>query len=503
MKKFLSLLALAACVAGAQSLKDFEKRVTEFTLPNGIHFIVLERHDAPVVSFHSFVNAGSVDDPAHETGLAHMFEHMAFKGTETIGTRNYAEEKKAMEEVERIYDQYDAARKKPADAQTIALLAQQLKAAMEKANSYVIPNEYPRIIEENGGVGMNAGTEEDSTEYFYNFPRNRLELWFLLESQRFYDPVFREFYKERDVVREERRMRVESNPQGRLLEALLKTAFTEHPYREMPGGSATDIENLRVSYAVDFFKKYYTPSNIVIGIAGDVDPVECRKLATKYFGIIPGGPKPTGPAIVEPPQTAPRQIAVESDSQPLIAVAYRRPNEHDKDDAVFDVLSEVLAGGRTSLLYTNLVRDKKIALGAFAESSFPGAKYPNLFLFFLIPNVGHTSEETEKACFDIIDRVKNEKVDDETLRRIKTKVRASLIRRLDSNSGMADELTSYYAAYGDWRKMFTSIEEIDRVTADDVQRVARKYLVPETRTIAYTVKPAASAPSSNSKGGQQ
>jgi predicted Zn-dependent peptidase len=492
MTRFFCVFAAAAALAGAQSLKEFEKRVTEFTLPNGMHFIVLERHNAPVVSFHSYVKAGSVDDPAHETGLAHMFEHMAFKGTETIGTKNYAEEKKAMEEVERVYDEYDAARAKSADAKTLASLQERLKSAMEKANSYVIPNEYPRIIEENGGVGMNAGTEEDSTEYFYNFPRNRLELWFLLESQRFYDPVFREFYKERDVVREERRMRVESSPQGRLVEALLNTAFTEHPYREMPGGSATDIENLRVRYAVQFFKKYYVPSNIVIGIAGDVNPAECRRLAAKYFGIIPAGPAPSGPKIVEPPQTAPRQVTIETDSQPLVAIAYRRPDEHDKDDPVFDVLSEVLAGGRTSLLYKDMVRDRKIALGAFAQSSFPGEKYPNLFLFFLVPNVGHTIDENEKACFEIIDRLKKEKVDEATLRRIKTKVRASLIRRLDSNSGMAEELAAYYAAYGDWRKLFTGIEEIENVTADDVQRVARQYLVPETRTVAYTVKAAGS-----------
>ena len=213
-----AILALCPLLLAAQSLKDFEKRVTEFTLPNGLHFIIFERHAAPVVSFHSYVNAGSVDDPSGETGIAHMFEHMAFKGTETIGTKNYPLERKAMNEVEHIYDQYDAERNKglQADPAKLKDFQEQLKAAMAKADSYVIPNAYPELIEENGGVGLNAGTGEDATEYYYNFPRNRLELWFLLESQRFYDPVFREFYKERDVVREERRMRVESSPQGQL-----------------------------------------------------------------------------------------------------------------------------------------------------------------------------------------------------------------------------------------------------------------------------------------------
>jgi predicted Zn-dependent peptidase len=489
------LLALCPVLLAAQSLKDFEKRVTEFTLGNGLHFIIFERHEAPVVSFHSYVNAGSVDDPGGETGIAHMFEHMAFKGTETIGTKNYPLERKAMDEVEHVYDEYDAERNKgvKADPKKLEDLQQQLKTAMEKADSYVIPNAYPELIEANGGVGMNAGTGEDSTNYFYNFPRNRLELWFLLESQRFYDPVFREFYKERDVVREERRMRVESSPQGQLAEALLATAFEAHPYRNMPGGWASDIENFRLTEAVAFYKKYYVPANITIGIAGDVDPKECRRLADKYFSILPSGPLPSGPRTIEPLQRGEKRVEVESPAQPFMAIAYKRPDQLDKDDSVFDVLSEVLAGERTGLLYTELVRDKKIALGAAAESSFPGGKYPNLFLFFLVPNRGHSVDENEKACYQIIERLKTQKVSDDTLQRIKTKVRAGLIRRLDSNSGMADALTSYYANYGDWRKLFTSIDDTDKVTADDVMRVAKQYLVPETRTVVYTVPPPAGA----------
>jgi len=490
-----AVLLLCPLLAAAQSLKDFEKRITEFTLGNGLHFIILERHDAPVVSFHSYVNAGSVDDPGGETGIAHMFEHMAFKGTETIGTKNYALERKAMDEVEHIYDSYDAERNKglKADPKKLEELEQQLKAAMDKANSYVVPNAYPQLIEENGGVGLNAGTGEDSTNYFYNFPKNRLELWFLLESERFYDPVFREFYKERDVVREERRMRVESSPQGMLAEALLATAFEAHPYRNMPGGWASDIENFRLPEAIEFYKKYYVPANITIGIAGDVDPKECRRLADKYFSILPSGQLPSGPRTVEPVQKGEKRVEVESPAQPFMAIAYKRPNQNDKDDPVFDVLGEILAGERTGLLYTELVRDKKIALGAFAQPSFPGGKYPNLFLFFLVPNRGHSVEENEKACYQIIEHLKTDKVTNATLQRIKVKVRAGLIRSLDSNAGMAQELTSYYVNYGDWRKLFTSIEDIDKVTADDVQRVAKQYLTEETRTVAYTVAPPAAA----------
>src|SRR5271170_4221339 len=500
-RNHLALALLFSSLGQAQSLKEFEKKVTEFTLANGLHFIILERHDAPVVSFHSHVNAGSVDDPSGETGIAHMFEHMAFKGTETLGTTNYALEKKAMDEVERVYDRYDAERNKgpKADAAKVADLEKQLKDAMETANSFVVPNAYPTLIEQNGGVGLNAGTGNDSTDYFYNFPRNRIELWFLLESQRFYDPVFREFYKERDVVREERRMRVESSAQGKLVETLLATAFEAHPYRNSPAGWASDIENFRLTEAVAFYKKYYVPANITIGIAGDVSPEECRRLADKYFSILPSGPLPSGPRTIEPLQKGEKRVEVESAAQPFMAIAYKRPDQNDKDDPVFDVLGEILAGERTGLLYTDLVRDKKIALGAAAEPSFPGGKYPNLFLFCLVPNQGHTVQENEKACYQIIERLKTQKVSEETLQRIKTKVRAALIRRLDSNSGMADALTSYYANYGDWRKLFTSIDDTDKVTADDVMRVAKEYLVPETRTVVYTVPPPGAAKSAAPK----
>ena len=232
---------------------------------------------------------------------------------------------------------------------------------------------------------MNAGTGEDSTNYFYNFPRNRLELWFLLESERFYDPVFREFYKERDVVREERRMRIESSPQGKLVEALLATAFEAHPYRNSPAGWASDIENFRLSEAVQFYKKYYVPANITVGIAGDVNPAECKRLALKYFSILPPGPLPSGPRTVEPQADGEKRVEVESPAQPFLAFAYKRPNQNDEDDPVFDVLSEVLSGGRTGLLYTELVRDKQIALGVEAAATFPAESTRICSCFFVVP----------------------------------------------------------------------------------------------------------------------
>ena len=490
MRLFVTILCLPLFLCG-QDLKQFEKNVTEFTLANGLHFIVLERHYAPVVSFHTYVNTGSIDDPKGETGLAHMFEHMAFKGTARIGTKNYAEERQALERVESIYDQVDAEQAKGprADPQKIKTLRGELEKAIEKADSYVEPNAYPRIIEENGGVGLNASTGEEATQYYYSLPANRTELWFLMESQRFLGPVFREFYKERDVVREERRMRVESDPQGKLVESFGATAFSAHPYRNPTAGWASDIEHLRVEDAREFFEQHYVPANITIAIAGDVNPAEVRRLADQYFSLLPKRPPPYPHYTEEPEQDGEKRVAVETPAQPFVIIGYKRPDEQHKDDPVFDVLSAILASGRTGILYKELVRDKRIALAAVADASFPGGKYPNLFLFYLVPNRGHTIEENEKACYEVIERLKREKVGPEVLERVKTKVRAALVRQLDSTPGMAAELAFFHVNYGDWRKLFTGLEDISRVTAEDVQRVARQYLVERARTVAYTAAP--------------
>ncbi len=492
LRKASLLLLFCLCSLPAQDLKEFEKRVTEFTLENGLHFIIVERHDAPVVSFHTYVNAGSIDDPTDKTGLAHMFEHMAFKGTNTIGTTNHAAERKALDAIEDAYDRLDAERAKgeKADPKKLETIEEEVKAAIDKAETYVDPNAYPRIIEENGGVGLNATTGEEATEYFYSLPSNRIELWFLLESARFLHPVFREFYKERDVVREERRMRVESNPEGKLMETLLANAFAAHPYRQPTAGWASDIEHLRVRDAQAFFAKYYVPGDITISIAGDVNPAEARRLAEKYFGALAARPLPSPYHTVEPEQNGPKRVVIESPSQPFAAIVYKRPDQHDKDDPVFDVISGILDSGRTGMLYTDLVRDKRIALGVQTSATLPGGQYPNLFLIYLAPNSGHTIEENEKACYDVLERLKREKVDAAALARVKTKLRAAVIRELDNNAGMAAELDWYYVNYGDWRKMFTGLDEINAVTADDVQRVARKYFVESGRTVAYTVTPA-------------
>lgn len=290
-------------------------------------------------------------------------------------------------------------------------------------------------------------------------------------------------------------MRTESSPVGQLVEALLSTAFAAHPYKTSPIGWGSDIENFRRTEAEALYKRYYIPGNMTIGIAGDVNPAEAKKFAEKYFGRLQAGPTPPLVRTVEPPQTGEKRVAVASAAQPFLLIGYKRPDQYSKDDVPLDVLSDILSDGRTGVIYKQMVRDKKIALGAESQASFPGGKYPNLFIFFVAPSQGHSNDENEKALYAIVDDLKKNKVDAESLQREKTKLRASLIRQLDSNAGLAQQLCFYQANYGDWRKMFTELDEYNKVTADDVLRVANAYLTEKSRTVAYTYVPAKDVPS--------
>jgi predicted Zn-dependent peptidase len=494
----LPALLLAATLLHAQDLKQIEKKVTEFELPNGMHFIVFERHDAPVIAFNAYVNAGSANDPIGKSSMAHMFEHMIGKGIRSVGSKNWPEEQKALQKVEQVYDKVEAAEKSGSKEQVTQLKAE-LKDAIETANSYVDPNAYVRTIEEEGGAGFNASTGLDATQYFYSLPSNKAELWFLLSSEFFKHPVFREFYKERDVIQEERRMRVESDPQGKLFEKLLATAFTKHPYRYLIG-PASEIDGLRAKDARAFFEKYYVPGDVTVALVGDIDPARAKALAQKYFGDIPKGSVPPPIAEVEPPQEKERRASLTLDTQPVLLIAYKRPDQNDKADPVLDVISGILSSGRTGMLYKDLVRDRKIALAAQAVATVPSGKYPNLFVFFGLPNAGHTTQELEQGIYSNLEKLKNEKVDEETLQRVKTKIRAGQIRQLDSNSGLAAQLPYYEVNYGDWRYMFKGLDDIEKVTAEDVQRVARQIFVPEHRTVVYSVKPEAGTSDDATKG---
>ena len=288
--KFLAFCLLLSAICSAQDLASFEKRVSVKVLPNGLTAIVCQRPDsAPVFAFYTNVDAGSVQDPMGKTGLAHMFEHEAFKGTADIGTKNYAAEKAALQKVEDAYAAYLHERDKTVGRDEVKLkeLEQKWQAAIKEAQQYVIPNQFSEIIERNGGEGVNASTADDFTEYHYSFPLNRLELWAYLESDRYTHPVFREFYKERNVVIEERRLRTDSSPIGRLIEQFLFEAYAAHPYHRPTVGYMSDLNTISATDAQAFFDRYYIPSNMVVAVAGDLDPAKTMALMEKYFSTIP------------------------------------------------------------------------------------------------------------------------------------------------------------------------------------------------------------------------
>jgi len=243
-KVVVLLLLTMTLPLAAQDLASFEKRVTVKTLPNGLTVLILRRPEAPVFSFFTMVDTGSSQDPLSKTGLAHMMEHMAFKGTPDIGTTNYADEKVALAKVEQAYAAYEAERIKRVgqDPQKLAQLKKEWQEAIASADKFVIKNQFGEIVESHGGVGMNAFTNYDETGYLYSMPSNMIELWAAIESDRMANPVMREFYKERNVVMEERRMRTDSDPTGRLLEQFLGTAFAANPYHRPTVGYASDLQ---------------------------------------------------------------------------------------------------------------------------------------------------------------------------------------------------------------------------------------------------------------------
>jgi len=479
----LFVIALVASrSAEAQDLAEFEKRMTEFTLSNELKFLVLERHEAPVVSFHTYADVGAVDEVKGITGLAHLFEHMAFKGTKTIGTKDYEAEAKAMAEMDKLFEAMKIERRKgeKADQKRLEQLQKQFEEAQKEAQKYIVHDEYEEVLSREGATGFNAYTSQDATQYIVSLPSNKVELWMSLESDRFANPVLREFYKERDVVTEERRLG-ENSPIRRLYEEFQAIAYKAHPYGEPVIGHMSDIRTLTRPEAEIFYRKYYGPSNLTIAIVGDVNPQQIKRLAEKYFARIPGGPKPEPVETVEPPQRGERRVAVEDPSQPRILISYHQPNMNHPDSAVFQVIAEIVGTGRTSRLYKSLVKDKKIAVSAYAWRSWN--KYPGLFTFSAIPAKGHTNKECEEAIYAQIEKLKIEPVSPEELEKAKTRERASLIRQMASNRGLAAELTFYEVITGDWRNLFRQLDKIEKVTFEDIQRVAKEYFTSKNRSV--------------------
>jgi predicted Zn-dependent peptidase len=473
-------------VKPSQSIQPYLDRViqqiTEFRLANGMKFIVLERHQAPVVSFLTYADVGGADEPEGKTGVAHFLEHLAFKGTTRIGTTDYKAEAPLLDKLDRLSEQIQAATAQKQKAELDKLKAEfaQVEAAAAKL---VKQNELGRIVEQAGGVGLNANTSTDATRYFYSFPSNKLELWMSLESERFLEPVFREFYKEKDVILEERRLRTDNSPIGQMVEAFSDVAFKVHPYRRPVIGYNQDIQGLTRKDVQTFYETHYAPNNLSIAIVGDVNPTEVKRLAQLYFGRFKAKPAPPEVVATEPAQAEPRSVTLRLETQPWYLEGYHRPAVKHPDDVIYDMIASILSSGRTSRLYKSLVEKQQLALNAAGYSGFPGNKFPNLMLFYALTAPGHTVDEVATALGAEIDRLKTTPVSATELDRVKTQARAGLLRSLDSDTGMAQALLEYEIKTGSWRNLFKQIDQIAAVTTQDIQRVAQATFVPQNRTI--------------------
>jgi predicted Zn-dependent peptidase len=468
------LIAMAAAPAAfAQDLKSFEGRTTVHVLANGWTFIICERPGAPVFSFATHADVGAAQDPKGQTGMAHMFEHMAFKGTPVVGTTDYAKEKGSLEAMEKAYQALQSARdSRNPDPKAIEALTKAFETAQADAQQYVKANAFDELITREGGVGLNAGTSSDSTVYYYNLPSNKFELFAYLESERFWRPVFREFYKERDVVIEERRMRTESQPTGRLIEKFVAAAFTAHPYSNAPIGHRSDLERFTMTDARAFFDQYYGPANLVTAVVGGIKAKEVIPIIERYFSRIPARPKPDPIRTREPDQIAETVLTLRDPAQPFYVEGYHKPAATHADEPAYDALGDILTRGRTSRLYRLLVRDKKLAVAVQGGGGFPGVKYPHLWILLAVPARGITTDAVRDAWRPELERMKNEDVTDEELARFKTRAKADLIRSLNSNAGLAEQLVSYQVLFGDWRELFRYVDRMDAVTKADIRRVA-------------------------------
>jgi predicted Zn-dependent peptidase len=490
MHLFVAMVILLSLPLNGWSF-DLEKKVLSFTLENGMRVLMLERHMSPTVSFYIRHRVGAVDEENGKTGIAHLLEHMLFKGTKTIGTKDFTNEEKLLKKIAatgNLLDLEIIMKGRQAQQNRIDMLTKELKELIKEHKSWIVENEMDKIYTENGAIDINASTGQDVTTYHVSLPSNKIELWARIEADRMTNPVFREFYSERNVVLEERKQRVESDPDGTLSERFFSTAYLSHPYGRPILGWASDVRSISMDETERFFKKYHAPNNTIIAVVGDIDPLKTFEIIQKYFGAIPR--QNLTPTIIteEPPQTSERRIDVTFDANPQLVIGYHKPNMPAFDDYVFDLIEAILSKGRTSRLYKTLILEKGIAESVQADNGLPGSRYPNQFIIIATPRHPHTNAELEALIYTEIEKIKTYPVSTKELDKIKNQLKANFIRSLDSNGGLAETLSYFEALTGDYRYITNHINVIEKVTRQDIMAVACKYLTKENRTVAQLVK---------------
>lgn len=464
--------------ADFQALREGVKR---FKLSNGLRVLYYRRAIAPVFTGQIWVRVGGVNEQTGSTGISHLLEHMAFKGTEKIGTKDFQKEKPLLERIEQILQVTD--KKVPFTENP------DYKKTLQELQKLWVDNEFSLIYKNAGAVGLNAATSKDYTYYTVALPKNAFELWCWMESERLLNPVFRQFYEEREVVLEERRSRVDDSPDGRLYELLLATAFPAHPNRLPVIGWESDVSQLTASETAEFYRTYYRPDNMVIGLVGDLDEEVVRTLLEKYFSRLPEV-NTALPQIRTKilPQKGERQVAVEFDAEPTLFMSYHKPAFPDRDDAAFAVLHSVLSGGRSSVFHRELVLKKQIASSVYTTEA-PGELFDSLFVVGATPKKGVSVQRLRDEIQAIIDRYQTTLISEDEVSAAKRQVQVGFLNGLNSNSGLAQTIAKTELLWNDWEALFRQYEQIHSTSAEDVKRLVQKYLRVPNRTFAYTYRP--------------
>jgi predicted Zn-dependent peptidase len=479
MKRWFLPVVFLATFVNAQDLAD---RVTKVTLDNGLRVLFVEQGVAPTIAFNFMFDVGGADEPNGLGGIAHMVEHMAFKGTETIGSFDFEAEQNVLAQIEVEWLALEWLRKN-GTPEEIAAQEERFANARTVSQELAEPAALDDLLGINGGVGLNASTGYDRTDYRVELPSNRLELYARIYGDVLRNPVFRQFYEERDVVREERRQRSEDDPQGFLLETFTDAAFEVHPYGRSLIGTNEEISSYSRSSGEAFFERYYHPNRAVLALVGDVDVERDLPIIEKYFGDIPSAPDLRPRIPTEPAQTEERRVTVEYDAEPQLVIGYHKPTYPEREAYVFDLIDSVLSGGRTSRLYQRMVLQDQSVLNIFTTSAYPGTRFNNLFLVYALPQQPATPESLEPTIYEELDRLKTEPVSAEELEKVKNQVRAATVRSLASAGGLASSLAYSELFAGGWETIISDLEIYDSVTPEEIQAVATKYFTPENRTL--------------------
>ena len=501
----LALVLAALPAAGAESAPA-RVQVEELTLDNGMKFLLVRRPEQATVMGGWVARVGSANERPGITGVAHFFEHMMFKGSRVIGTKDLARDLAIVDEQEvlqgAIRAEYAKQRERfrrgeiadpfsPAEASPeLRDLEARFQTLVEEQRALMIKDEFDKVYTEAGASGMNATTNSDSTIYFITVPANKLELWFWMESERLLQPVFREFYAERDVVQEERRLRVESTPTGKFDEQLNAMFWTSHPYKWETIGWMSDLKTLSLADAEDFFATYYAPNNLTAALVGNFDPAEAKRLAERYFGRIPRGKKAVPDVVtLEEPQLAEKRMLAECDCQPQVSLlCHTVPFQH-RDSYALDVVAELL-NGQTGRLNKRLVLDQQIASSVSAGQQ--SLKWAGYFQLDAETKGEAGPAELESALVAELARLAAEPLPSEELTKVKNRIAATAFRNLKSPFFLMLQLL-FYEGWGDWSYLNHWADATLAVTAEDVQRVVKTYFTPENRTVAVYHRKAGAA----------